>query len=81
MERSEVVLSREKVARRAFERFVSRGFSHGRALEDWLEAESELRSEVIARTTSPTPLEVAAPATIATEPAPAARPTKKRRRK
>jgi hypothetical protein len=33
----------EEIARRAFELFVARGGQHGRAQEDWLAAERELR--------------------------------------
>ena len=32
----------EKIRRRAFEIFMSRGATHGRAVEDWLQAEAEL---------------------------------------
>ncbi len=93
MDRSEMMLSRDQVARRAFERFVSRGFSHGRALEDWLEAEAELRAEVISRAAAPTvviaapvaePVALAPVATVETAPKATPAPTKparKRRRK
>jgi hypothetical protein len=33
-----------EIARRAHERFLARGAEHGRALEDWLLAEAELRA-------------------------------------
>ena len=33
----------EAIAARAFEYFVARGGGHGRDLEDWLQAERELR--------------------------------------
>ena len=33
----------EDVRRRAYEKFVARGFAHGNALGDWLAAEAELR--------------------------------------
>jgi hypothetical protein len=36
-------VSDEAIAARAFEYFVARGGSHGRDLEDWLQAERELR--------------------------------------
>jgi serine phosphatase RsbU (regulator of sigma subunit) len=32
----------ERIARRAYERFQTRGGQHGRDLEDWFEAEREL---------------------------------------
>jgi hypothetical protein len=32
----------QKIAERAYERFVSRGGEHGRDLEDWFVAESEV---------------------------------------
>ena len=37
------VPSHDEIARRAFELFVARGRQHGRAHEDWLTAERELR--------------------------------------
>ena len=36
------VLDRDRVASRAYELYIARGRQHGRALEDWLEAEQEL---------------------------------------
>jgi hypothetical protein len=36
------VVDRERIASRAYELYVARGSRHGRALEDWLEAEQEL---------------------------------------
>jgi len=33
----------ERVAQRAYQRFEERGGEHGRDVEDWLEAERELR--------------------------------------
>jgi hypothetical protein len=35
--------SRDEIARRAFELYLARGGEHGRAQEDWLTAERELR--------------------------------------
>jgi DUF2934 family protein len=32
----------EAIARRAYELFLARGAQHGRALDDWLQAEREL---------------------------------------
>jgi len=72
MERSVVMLSRDQVARRAFDRFVSRGFSHGSALEDWLEAEAELRAEVIGRVAAPAIVEAPPAAVEAVAAAPVA---------
>ena len=34
--------SRERIAFRAYELYLARGGQHGRALDDWLEAEQEL---------------------------------------
>jgi hypothetical protein len=34
----------EAIAKRAYERFEQRGREHGRDLEDWLDAERELRA-------------------------------------
>jgi hypothetical protein len=36
-------ITMEEVRRRAYEKFVARGFAHGNALGDWLAAEAELR--------------------------------------
>jgi hypothetical protein len=35
-------IDRQRVASRAYELYVARGGQHGRALDDWLEAEQEL---------------------------------------
>src|SRR5262249_35609558 len=37
--------SADKIALRAYEIYISRGGEHGRDLEDWLQAESELQNE------------------------------------
>ena len=37
-------LDHQQIARRAFARFVARGYVHGRHVEDWLGAEAELRA-------------------------------------
>jgi len=39
-------LSHEAIAQRAYELFLHRGHAHGHALEDWLQAERELREEL-----------------------------------
>jgi hypothetical protein len=36
-------LSHEAIAQRAYELFLQRGQAHGHALDDWLQAERELR--------------------------------------
>ena len=33
---------RERIAARAYERFIARGYQHGYDVEDWLDAEREL---------------------------------------
>jgi hypothetical protein len=38
----------QDVARRAFEIFCERGFRHGHDIEDWLQAERELRGSLTA---------------------------------
>jgi hypothetical protein len=38
------ILSQEQVARRAYELYLSRGRRHGADLDDWLQAERELRA-------------------------------------
>jgi hypothetical protein len=44
-----VVISREDVARRAYEFFLARGGEHGRDLDDWLRAERELQPKLLQR--------------------------------
>jgi hypothetical protein len=39
-----------EIARRAFEVYCARGGQHGRDLDDWLQAERELRSQLTAAT-------------------------------
>ena len=34
----------EQIARRAYEIFVARGHQHGRQMDDWLQAERELKA-------------------------------------
>lgn len=36
----------DKVAQRAYEKWVKRGMHHGRDVQDWLEAEAEIRKEI-----------------------------------
>ena len=38
----DAAVDRQRVESRAYELYVARGGQHGRALEDWLEAEQEL---------------------------------------
>ncbi len=38
-------ISREAVAKRAYEKFLARGRKHGHDKQDWLEAEQELKNE------------------------------------
>ena len=35
-------VDRERIASRAYELYIARGGTHGRDMEDWLEAEAEL---------------------------------------
>jgi hypothetical protein len=37
----------EKIAMRAYEKWCQRGRTHGHDLQDWLEAEQELRNEAL----------------------------------
>ena len=41
-------LSKEDIAHRAYELFVQRGCEPGNDIEDWVRAEKELTSEVVA---------------------------------
>ena len=43
-----VSISESEIARRAFEKYCARGGEHGRALDDWLQAERELRQALTA---------------------------------
>ena len=36
----------EKIAQRAYEKWLKRGCTHGRDIQDWTEAEAELRAEM-----------------------------------
>jgi hypothetical protein len=40
--------STEQIARRAHELYVQRGGEHGKDVEDWVRAEKELSSELVA---------------------------------
>lgn len=40
-------LTPEAVAQRAYEKFLARGAQHGNDLQDWLEAERELKGEPV----------------------------------
>lgn len=55
--------SREEVARRAYELFLSRGAGHGRDLDDWLEAERQLAASVPRRASVASPRRRSAEAT------------------
>jgi hypothetical protein len=39
-----VVVTHDMIARRAYSKWQARGYPHGTALKDWLEAEAELRA-------------------------------------
>jgi hypothetical protein len=43
---STLKIPQEKIAQRAYEKWVKRGRMHGHDLQDWMEAESELRAEM-----------------------------------
>ena len=49
LESSEPVPTPDEIAQRAYEIFLARGEEHGRDVNDWLQAESELLSERAAR--------------------------------
>jgi hypothetical protein len=44
---------RERIAQRAYEKWQKRGCLHGYDLQDWVEAEAELRAEFQKRGTAP----------------------------
>jgi hypothetical protein len=39
-----IAIDRTDIARRAYAKFVERGYMHGHAVADWLSAEAELRA-------------------------------------
>jgi hypothetical protein len=43
---SQVKVPREKIAMRAYEKWLKRGQQHGSDVQDWVEAENELRAEL-----------------------------------
>jgi hypothetical protein len=43
MRRSASELTRDTIARRAYEIYLSRGGTHGHSMDDWLQAEGELQ--------------------------------------
>jgi hypothetical protein len=44
----------DKIAQRAYEKWVKRGRTHGQDLQDWVEAENELRAELARNATGTT---------------------------
>ncbi len=45
----------DKVAKRAYEKWLKRGCGHGCDMQDWLEAEAEVKSEMSKSSGSSTP--------------------------
>jgi hypothetical protein len=45
-----VKVPHDKIAMRAYEKWVKRGCKHGNHVQDWLEAETELREEYLRST-------------------------------
>jgi hypothetical protein len=43
----------EKIAMRAYEKWIKRGRPHGSDVQDWVEAENELKAEITRTTTHP----------------------------
>jgi hypothetical protein len=48
---SHVKVPHEKIAMRAYEKWVKRGRPHGSHVQDWLDAERELQTEMVKSTT------------------------------
>ena len=48
------VITKDDVARRAYELFLARGRGEGQDVEDWLEAERQLEAESMAPSIEPT---------------------------
>ncbi len=40
-----MTVPKDKIAKRAYEKWVKRGYQHGHDMKDWLEAEAELKAE------------------------------------
>jgi len=47
-------IAHEKIAQRAFEKWCQRGRQHGTHVQDWLDAERELRAEHLRSSWTPT---------------------------
>jgi hypothetical protein len=45
---ADVVLDHDAIAKRAYERYLARGASHGADVDDWLSAEAELSGRAAA---------------------------------
>lgn len=43
---SQTKVPHERIAMRAYEKFLKRGCKHGHDRQDWIEAEAELRAEM-----------------------------------
>jgi hypothetical protein len=43
---SQVSIPQEKIAQRAYEKWIKRGRPQGTEVQDWLEAENELKAEL-----------------------------------
>jgi hypothetical protein len=48
-----VKIPQEKIAMRAYEKWCKRGQPHGTHLQDWTEAETELKAELARSNTAP----------------------------
>ena len=51
---SQVKIPHEKIAMRAYEKWVKRGQPQGTDVQDWMEAEAELRAEISRSSTTST---------------------------
>lgn len=45
-------ISPTAIAKRAYEKYLARGAQHGQDVNDWLEAERELRNEILRKSRS-----------------------------
>jgi hypothetical protein len=52
---SSVPVPLDKIAKRAYEKWVKRGCQHGHDQRDWYEAEAELKAEATRTSSSSTP--------------------------
>jgi hypothetical protein len=66
-------ITHDRIAMRAYQKWLQRGCQHGTDQQDWLEAEAELKAEMTRTGAMPHATPPVRPAPAAPQPAPAAR--------